>query len=694
VVILRSVVKVSILVAAAALLFEPATAQVSCGDVLTVNTTLTQDLTCATDGLRIGADGVTLDCAGHAIRGPGTTVGTGVAAVGVSDVTVTGCHISGFGTTIRAQDSPDLRVIRSVLSGRYGGIRCRGCLRATIEENRIEGNLTQIDLQESPGARIIGNETKPYSRGGGVFWLRHSPRALILGNRSPEGGAALFLYHCDDSIIQDNDLSRNANVEIRYSDRCRIVRNTLVRGPAPQPNFGGLVRLSGSSDTLVEQNRIEGGLAIFLSGEGAETPNSAVPYVGADRNIIRDNVIKDSGYGLLLFGASENQIAGNRIERTELGLLIYGLIDPESDLDVPSDHNVVEANVLSGGLWGITNWRASGNIFQDNDVSDQWIGLLEGPVGPFSPAVNVYQGNTIARSQFFGLFVIGGRPLLKRNEFRENGTADPLPADLEPYGSLLEDLRGGMALLPLVGDEYTTLDNAEPDDDLRSEPVIGGPGEKNLFVENQGVDIYALDTRAANAASLERDNQFKGHESVRIRQDWFGLVRVEDSEGLTMADAEVTVWDSAGATQETFTTGASGYGPATADPARSQGLGHLEDGGPVPSWRRFTEFTVDGWGRRLESTPHTVQAEVAGQAGCAVYSWDGVTGKTLGSQSPDGRYQTAVVQLGATCSTASSAVKTSSQDLDLRVTSSCASAGLRLWLPWRIVLPVRQTSGG
>ena len=652
----RSIVKASLLVAAAVFHFERTTAQVPCGEVITANTLLTQDLTCIADGLRIGADGVTLDCAGHKIRGPGTTVGTGVSVVGVSGVTITGCHVTGFGTTIRAQDSPDLRVTQNVLSGQYGGIRCKGCPRTTIEGNQIEGHLTQIDLQESPDARILGNVTKPYSRGGGSFWLRHSPRASILGNRAPEGGAQMFLYHCDDSVIQDNDLARNANVQLVYSDRCRIVRNTLVRGSAPQPNFGGFVRLGGSSDTLVEKNWIEGGLAIFLSGEPAEMPTGGIPYEGADQNIIQENVIKDSGYGLLLFGASRNRIVGNRIEQTELGLLIYGLIDPESDFDVPSDHNLVEANVLSGGLWGIATWRASGNLFQDNAVSDQWIGLQEGPVGPFSPAVNEYQGNSISRNRFFGLLVMGGTPLLKRNEFRGNGSADPLPADLEPYGSRLDDLRGGIALLPMVGDEFTTLDNADPDDDLLAEPIIGGPGQKNLFLDNHGVDFYALDTRAANAVSLEKDNQFKGHEAVRIRQDWFGLVRVEDSDRRAMPDVEVTVRDAAGASLETFTTGATGFGPATADPARSQGLGSLEVGGPVPCWHRFTEFTVDGRGRRVESTPHTVQAEVSGQAGCVIYSWDGVPGKSLGSQSPDGRYQIAVIQLGTTCSTVTSSV--------------------------------------
>src|SRR5919197_1070983 len=43
---------------------------VSCGDTITQSVKLTADLSCgATDGLDIGADHVTIDLAGHTIRG-------------------------------------------------------------------------------------------------------------------------------------------------------------------------------------------------------------------------------------------------------------------------------------------------------------------------------------------------------------------------------------------------------------------------------------------------------------------------------------------------------------------------------------------------------------------------------------------------------------------------------------------------
>lgn len=645
---LRSVSKSSMLAAAALLLHvESTSAQVSCGSVLTASTVLEQDLICAADGLTIAADGVTLDCAGHLIQGPGTTIGTGVSAKGVSGITIANCRITGFGTAVRAQHAPAFRITSSVLTGSHGGIRCTRCPGATIEGNRLEGHLTQIDLLESPDARILGNTTTPYSKGGGAFHLRYSPRAVVSGNHAPEGGAGMFLYECEDSVIEDNDLARNAAIDLWYSDRSRIMRNTLVRGSAPQPNYGGRVRLSGTSHSIVQGNRIEGSLGVFLAAEASWTPGAL--YVGADRNVIEDNVVSDSGLGILLFGASENTIQRNLIERTDISLGLNGLVDPNSDFDVPTDRNIVEENTIRGGLFGLGIWNASGNRIGDNQILDQWLGAYEGPTGPFSAEPNAYSGNTFAGNRFFGLIVMGGSPLIESNEFRRNGSEEPVPFDLEPFLSLVGDLRGAIALLPIAGDDFT-LDNADPDDDLPANPIIGGPGGKNLFEDNDSVDIYALDTRAGNAPTLERDNHFRPGEGVHIRQDWFGLVRVEDPDGQPVSGAEVEVRDGAGAVTAAFTTGTSGEGPSSADPGRPQGRTLLEDGGPVPTWPRFTEYTIDGRGRRQDLTPHTIEAEASGDVACVTYAWDGIPGKASGSQSQDGRYQVAVVRLGTRCS--------------------------------------------
>ena len=59
---------------------------------ITADTTLTAD---HNGQIRIEADGVTLDCAGYNVTGPGVgTLTTGINLVGSTGVTVKNCHVS------------------------------------------------------------------------------------------------------------------------------------------------------------------------------------------------------------------------------------------------------------------------------------------------------------------------------------------------------------------------------------------------------------------------------------------------------------------------------------------------------------------------------------------------------------------------------------------------------------------------
>lgn len=627
-------------------------AQVACGSVLIEDTVLSRDLACTGDGLQIGANGVTLDCNGHALIGSGGGFGTAAVHVsGVSDATITRCKVTGFNQTVRANDAPGLRIVDNTILDNLSGISCAGCAGAVIEGNRLYRQFTQINLTESPDARIADNEFSVSPLGGSAIVLRHSPRSSISGNLGPDGGASILLDQCEGCRVTDNNFVGRATVSLFWSNRCEIARNVLARGETTSGSAGGFIVLHGSSDSLVEGNRIDGGPGIYLLALDFGGPAGGSGTGGCDRNTIKDNHVSDSTYGLLLFGGSDNRVTGNVIERAGIGLVVDGYFDPGSGFVAPTDRNVVSDNSIAGAEFGILTWRISGNSFTRNTITGAWLGVLAGAPGLADPAPNEYVDNTIAGNRFFGLFVYGGSPLIMGNEFSGNGSAEPAPVSLEPFLSLVGDLRGGVALLPMAGDALTTLDDGDPGNDLLTSPTIGGPGGKNVFSDNVGVDIYALDTRAANTPTLERDNQFKGHETLRIRQDWFGLVRVEDSHGDPVAGADVEIRDRTGALAGRFSTGPAGVAPSSADPDRSQGLSPNEEGGPVAAWPRFTEFLVDGRGRRHDLTPHSIAVDAVGRTGCGVYAWDGVPGKTSGSQSPDGRYEVAVVRLGTSCAT-------------------------------------------
>lgn len=76
-----------------------------CGAVLTSDTRLRADLTCAEgDGLVLAA-GVTLDLRGHTLRGPGG--GTGVVVPAQGDVTIRNGTLTGWGSGVAVAASVD-----------------------------------------------------------------------------------------------------------------------------------------------------------------------------------------------------------------------------------------------------------------------------------------------------------------------------------------------------------------------------------------------------------------------------------------------------------------------------------------------------------------------------------------------------------------------------------------------------------
>jgi len=76
---------------------QPAYAKSLCGTTIKTSVTLTADLTCHTAvGIKIGANGITLNCAGHVIDGSGTLNSEGIYLPKRSHVTVENCHVEDF----------------------------------------------------------------------------------------------------------------------------------------------------------------------------------------------------------------------------------------------------------------------------------------------------------------------------------------------------------------------------------------------------------------------------------------------------------------------------------------------------------------------------------------------------------------------------------------------------------------------
>src|SRR2546426_11718424 len=92
-----------LLVCLPAVLGTAAAADDLCGATIVANLKLDQDLTCAGDGLIVGADGIKLNLDGHTITGSGGGVGVGVT--GRTNVSISGGRIKNFEAGVRLTQS-------------------------------------------------------------------------------------------------------------------------------------------------------------------------------------------------------------------------------------------------------------------------------------------------------------------------------------------------------------------------------------------------------------------------------------------------------------------------------------------------------------------------------------------------------------------------------------------------------------
>jgi parallel beta-helix repeat protein len=296
----------------------------ACGQTITVDTTLTADLTgCVGPGLVIGADGITLDLAGHTLAGDGRAdacpgnlfcdVGVDDGA-GYSDVTVTGGGtVRGFVVGVQAAaPANNLRLERLTIrdNSRFGALVHGGddavYARDVFADNGISG-LVAVDAHRVQVTRNTVTGGAGY--GTVLFHVDTSTVSNTIFRANDQG----VLVTGSDNTIVDNTVTNSSGSSIDVVDgasRNRVVRNRL------SDNGDGIV-LAGAIDTYVSGNVVTG------------TGQFGGPNTG--------------GFGLILDGSATTTIVGNTITGGRgPAVLVTSLDNPN-----PSVGNVVSSNRVS-----------------------------------------------------------------------------------------------------------------------------------------------------------------------------------------------------------------------------------------------------------------------------------------------------------------------------------------------------------
>jgi nitrous oxidase accessory protein NosD len=276
-----------LLAVAAAMLFTLGTSQalashVQCGDVVTQDTTLDSDLTCAGDGLTVAHPGASLDLAGHAIQGSGS--GTGITASG-GIVEVHGGTIRGFGGAIDSDGPDELSVHDMLVEHNGGGVTCMYTPECTVVDSTFrfndDGGAIRMHAPDVGGLGVVrGNR------------IQHNGVGIMLGN---------YTATVTDNRVEDNI---SQGVEIDYFSQVEMSKN-VVAG-----NGGDGIVVSFLSSATISDNKIERN-----SGDGVAVIGDF--FFGETSAVVRDNrITRNGGDGVLVEAEGAHAVVeGNRTNR-------------------------------------------------------------------------------------------------------------------------------------------------------------------------------------------------------------------------------------------------------------------------------------------------------------------------------------------------------------------------------------------
>ena len=230
-------------------------AHVTCGQTITVSTTLDSNVGPCADGLIIGADNITLDLNQFSVIGT-TAVGDGpgILISGRTGVTVRNGTVTGFDSGVSIE----------------GG----------------SGNtLTRLRLVDNRGAGDYGEGALLF------FTSGNTVTDNVVRNNGPYGGISLLRASTNlverNAIMNNNQSTTNTsgirleNIGVNASNS-NTIRGNSISGSG----LDGIQLFARASDNLISRN--------VVTGSNRDGINV---FAGGNRNIIEDNQTRNNGFG-------------------------------------------------------------------------------------------------------------------------------------------------------------------------------------------------------------------------------------------------------------------------------------------------------------------------------------------------------------------------------------------------------------
>jgi large repetitive protein len=289
-------------------------AHVTCGDVITQDTTLDSDLVdCPSDGIVIGADGVTLDLGGHLIDGDGVSgppFASGVANIregpfpnrAHANVTIRGGTIREFGAGIVMVGVVAALVEETALVANGDGIALNDVYDTAVARNVLSANDTGISGIDLERNRFEGNVVRDNGTGLDLVSARWG---VVARNRVEDNGVyGIYLQDgVSDNEVVGNRVTGNgdAGIAVFEGTRRNRVEGNVVRGNGHAPRLGFL----------------NGGIVVDRENEVARNSVSrnsrGIVLWAHGRNTVVSNRVFANGHGIVVEEGTGDRVEGNSV---------------------------------------------------------------------------------------------------------------------------------------------------------------------------------------------------------------------------------------------------------------------------------------------------------------------------------------------------------------------------------------------
>ena len=374
---------------------------IKCGDTITQDTVLTEDLlNCSGGGLIIGTDNITLNCNNHLINKKKRDFGDYNSSQGIylnnkQDVILKNCFINQFTVGIFIEKGNNC-VIQNNTINALGEVVLGGGIYITgnnnlIKENRVYNvNHQGIDIEgNTSNNTVLGNIIECDGNCNGIF-LYQTISSVVSNNSVSNSGTGISAwgYECFNNTFHNNKVFNSTNGFTIASDNNIISENKIFN------NERGIYFLTALNNTLIMNevyNNVFGIVFYPNYTQGNFITNNfihnnqygIISHISKD-NIFYNNSIIDNRAGMIFEGCSNNYFYNNFISNNDFGGISFS----------QSYNNTVLNNYFY--TYGISDENYSLNIYCINNTDNHYFNGAAGPkCGGFEQGIKC--GDTITQ---------------------------------------------------------------------------------------------------------------------------------------------------------------------------------------------------------------------------------------------------------------------------------------------------------